>query len=127
MARAAASARSRAIRFVGAGHPGQQLPSGPGRRRRLVREIAVSDPGEVIATSADPEDAPDDRAAAVDSLERAFERLPAADRTILVLHHLEQLPLNEIAATLAIPVGTAKSRLSAARRLLKRAWEAEQR
>jgi RNA polymerase sigma-70 factor (ECF subfamily) len=96
-----------------------------GRRRRLVRELAVGDPSEEIATCADPEDPPDDRAAAVDSLERAFGRLPVADRSILVMHHLEQLPLTEIAAALAIPVGTAKSRLFAARRQLERALEAE--
>lgn len=96
-----------------------------GRRRRLVREIAVGDPSEEIAAYADPGSAADDRAAAVDALERAFGRLSVADRTILVLHHLEQLPLTEIAATLAIPVGTAKSRLFAARRQLERALEAE--
>lgn len=96
-----------------------------GRRRRLVREIAVGDPSEEIATYASAADAPDERVAAADSLERAFGRLPVEDRTILVLHHLEQLPLTEVAATLAIAVGTAKSRLFAARRHLERALEAE--
>lgn len=98
-----------------------------GRRRRLVREIAVDDASEAIASRSDPEDPPDVRLAAMDSLERAFGRLPIADRTILVLHHLEQVPLTDIAATLAIPVGTARSRLFAARRQLARALEAEQR
>ena len=50
-----------------------------------------------------------------DVLDRAFGRLTVEQRAILVLHHLEQRPLSAIAAALAIPVGTAKSRLHAAR------------
>jgi RNA polymerase sigma-70 factor (ECF subfamily) len=55
----------------------------------------------------------------------AFDRLSPADRSILVLHHLHQLPLTEIAGHLGVPVGTAKSRLHTARRALERALEAE--
>ena len=47
------------------------------------------------------------------------------ERTILVLHHLQHLPLTDVAAGLGIPVGTAKSRLFAARKALERALEAE--
>ena len=68
---------------------------------------------------------PDERTVALDTLERAFERLSVPERTILVLHHLEHQPLSEIAATLDIPVGTVKSRLHAARGALERALEAE--
>jgi len=96
-----------------------------GRRRRLVREIAVGDPAEQIASFADPAAAPDERAVAADVLDRAFGHLPLGERAILVLHHLEHLPLAEIATTLAIPVGTAKSRLFAARQELERALEVE--
>jgi RNA polymerase sigma-70 factor (ECF subfamily) len=96
-----------------------------GRRRRAVREIAAGDlvnPLDVVP-SRDP--APDERTASLDTLERAFERLPAPERAILVLHHLEHQPLTEIAATLDVPVGTVKSRLHAARHALERALEAE--
>ena len=55
----------------------------------------------------------------------AFDRLNAADRSILVLHHLRQLSLIEIAGQLGVPVGTVKSRLHTARRALERALEAE--
>lgn len=55
----------------------------------------------------------------------AFERLNPAERAILVLHHLHQLPLSEIASQLGVPLGTAKSRLHTARRALERALEAE--
>jgi RNA polymerase sigma-70 factor (ECF subfamily) len=60
-----------------------------------------------------------------DALGRAFERLDGEQRAILVMHHLEDRPLAEIAAVLAIPIGTAKSRLFAARRALQRALERE--
>lgn len=96
-----------------------------GRRRRSVREIAASDLGDGYTTVAAADDPPDDQAASADALARAFEGLSAGERAILVLHHLEHRPLAEISTTLAIPVGTAKSRLSAARRALGRALEVE--
>ena len=61
------------------------------------------------------------------ALERAFDRLGADARAILVFHHLEGRPLAEIAAALGVPVGTAKSRLHAAREALERALERENR
>ena len=56
---------------------------------------------------------------------RAFGRLTDDQRALLVLHHVEHLPLADIARSLDIPVGTAKSRLHTARRLLEAALEAE--
>lgn len=71
--------------------------------------------------------APDSQGGVVDraAFNAAFDRLSAAQRSILVLHHLHQLPLAEIAGQLGVPVGTAKSRLHTARRALERALEAE--
>lgn len=60
-----------------------------------------------------------------DAMGRAFRRLQPHDRAILLLHHVEERPVAEIARTLAIPVGTAKWRLHAARKALERAMEAE--
>jgi len=96
-----------------------------GRRRRAVREITVGDLGDPMEAVAAPDPPPDDRTAALDTLERAFDRLGGPERTILVLHHLEHRPLDQIAASLDVPVGTVKSRLHAARRKLERALEAE--
>lgn len=96
-----------------------------GRHRRAVREIAVADLASPLETMAAAGPTPDERTVALDTLERAFERLSVPERTILVLHHLEHQPLSEIAATLDIPVGTVKSRLHAARGALERALEAE--
>ena len=98
-----------------------------GRGRMRVREVAI---GAVDASgtgtggagsSAGPAEGVADRMA----LERAFDRLDADARTILVLHHLDGRGLTEVASILGIPVGTAKSRLFAARRALERALERE--
>ena len=55
----------------------------------------------------------DDTAAVVDrdELERAFRRLSLEQRAVFVLHHYVGLPLVEVAETLGIPAGTARSRL----------------
>jgi RNA polymerase sigma-70 factor, ECF subfamily len=60
-----------------------------------------------------------------DAIARAFDRLRTKDRLLLVLHHVEERPLAEIARSLGIPVGTAKWRLHAARKALEKAMEAE--
>jgi RNA polymerase sigma factor (sigma-70 family) len=52
-------------------------------------------------------------------LERAIARLPAGARAVLVLHDLEGYTHGEIAAMLAIEVGTSKSQLARARERLR--------
>lgn len=54
-----------------------------------------------------------------DELERVFRRLPIEQRAVFVLHHYLGLPLVEVAETLAIPAGTARSRLHYATRALR--------
>jgi RNA polymerase sigma-70 factor (ECF subfamily) len=66
-----------------------------------------------------------DHVADNDAIGRAFDRLRPQDRMILVLHHVEERPVAEIARSLGIPVGTAKWRLHAARKALEKAMEAE--
>ena len=61
----------------------------------------------------------------LDAIGRAFDRLKPHERAILALHHVDERPVDEIARTLGIPAGTAKSRLHTARRALERAMEAE--
>lgn len=46
---------------------------------------------------------------------RALAALPVGQRQVVVLHHLLDLPVGEIAAALGVPAGTVKSRLSRAR------------
>ena len=62
-----------------------------------------------------------------DELERGFRRLAPEQRAVLVLHHYLGYQLTEIAATLGIPVGTARSRLHYATRQLRAAIEADAR
>ena len=44
-------------------------------------------------------------------LDEALRRLDPAHRAVVALHYLLGMPLRDVAATLGIPVGTAKSRL----------------
>jgi RNA polymerase sigma-70 factor, ECF subfamily len=90
------------------------------RRRGRVREIRMPDGFDAVAPHA-----PTDQVAERDALDRAFAGLTIDQRTILVLHHLERCPVAAIAAALAIPVGTAGSRLHAARAALERLLETE--
>jgi RNA polymerase sigma-70 factor (ECF subfamily) len=62
-----------------------------------------------------------------DELERGFRRLPPEQRAILVLRHYLGLDPAEIAETLGIPVGTARSRLHYAHRAMRAALEAAER
>ncbi len=60
-----------------------------------------------------------------DALDRAFRRLTVEQRAVFVMHHHLGLPLVEIAETLGIPAGTARSRLHYATRVLRAAVEAD--
>jgi RNA polymerase sigma-70 factor (ECF subfamily) len=91
------------------------------RARRLsvvVREITTDGstaPDELLSVA--------DR----DQLERGFRRLPPEQRAILVLRHYLGLEPAEIAETLGIPTGTARSRLHYAHRAMRAALEADAR
>jgi RNA polymerase sigma-70 factor (ECF subfamily) len=54
-------------------------------------------------------------------VQEALERLPVAHREVLLLCEVEEMSYQEIAATLAIPIGTVMSRLARARRSLREA------
>ena len=92
------------------------------RRRRAwttnVRVLPVDGPA-----------GPDDLISVVDrdALDRAFRRLTVEQRAVFVLHHHQGLPLVEIAETLGIPAGTARSRLHYATRVLRAAIDADAR
>ena len=62
-----------------------------------------------------------------DELERAFQRLAADQRAVLVLMYYEDQTVAEIAATLGISQGTVKSRLHYARAAMRAAVEADAR
>ena len=54
-------------------------------------------------------------------LERALVELPITEREVLTLFYLQELSLNEVADALKVPVGTVKSRLFRAKRLMRQA------
>lgn len=56
-------------------------------------------------------------------LERAIARLPPGARTVLLLHDVEGYLYEEIARLLGVTVGTVKSQLHRARRLMMEALE----
>ncbi len=53
-----------------------------------------------------------ERQEAVSNVVRQLQDLPAAQREVILLRYVYDFSLNEIAESLAIPVGTVKSRLS---------------
>jgi RNA polymerase sigma-70 factor (ECF subfamily) len=54
-----------------------------------------------------------------DALERAFRSLSPEHRAVVVLHHHVGLPLASIAEVTGVPLGTVKSRLHYATRILR--------
>ncbi len=73
--------------------------------------------------------AADDLSSVVDrnQLELGFRRLSLDHRTVVVLHHYLDLPLDRVAEILGIPSGTAHSRLHHAMRGLRAALDADAR
>ena len=97
------------------------------RHRVRLREIRLDGPDDEDAELGPPGGADPgiDHVAQREAIGRAFDRLRLDDRVLLVLHHVEERPIAEIARSLRIPEGTAKRRLHDARRALERAMEAE--
>src|SRR5262245_58159092 len=62
-----------------------------------------------------------------DQLERGFRHLSIEHRAVVVLHHYLDLPIDEVAEALGVPVGTVRSRLHYAMRALRAALEADAR
>lgn len=82
----------------------------------LLRQARRSPAGPL-----DPDELPDPAgpADAADDLDRLLASLPAERREILTLRFVDELSLEDIAAVLAIPLGTVKSRLHHAIRILR--------
>ena len=61
----------------------------------------------------------------LDQIEHGLARLPPVEREILTLFYLQELSIEETAEALSIALGTVKSRLHRARRLLRHEFEKE--
>ena len=91
------------------------------RTRRWAPNLRVLSADQ--PTTADGSDLVVDR----DQLERGFRRLSIEHRAVVVLHHYLDMPLDEVAETLGVPVGTVRSRLHHAMRGLRAALDADAR
>ena len=60
-----------------------------------------------------------------DQLDRGFRRLSIDHRAVVVLHHYQDMTIEEIAQALGVPPGTVRSRLHYAMRALRSALEAD--
>lgn len=83
-----------------------------------LRLLAVDEP-----TAEDPLGPVMDR----ELLESGFRRLTVEHRTVLVLHHYADMPLDRIAQILGIPIGTVYSRHHHAIRAMRAALDADTR
>ena len=88
------------------------------RRRRLGLEPLPESPSWPDAAAAAPESALEQRETSA-ALARGIERLPEPMRAVVVLRFVQDASLAEIAETLDCPLGTVKSRLHKALRLLR--------
>ncbi len=82
-----------------------------GRRRQVARR-GLRRLAEGVEDAVDV--SPDARL----DLDAALASLPVEHRAVLLLHHVQDLPVDEVAGVLDVPVGTVKSRLARARAAL---------
>lgn len=134
---AAADATQRALIAAWQGLPGLRDPgafnawcyrmvvrSCQSEARRMPRWLPLDLEPELVASAGfDPATATAHR----DQLERGFRRLSVEQRAVVVLRHLLDLPLAEVAQAMGIPQGTVNSRLSRAMDALRAALDADDR
>jgi RNA polymerase sigma-70 factor, ECF subfamily len=65
-----------------------------------------------------------DQAGTAIDIQRALSSVPPDFRVVVVMHEIQDMPLEDIASILAVPVGTVKSRLHRGRVALGRALSA---
>ena len=88
------------------------------RRRRE----SVSLDERPIEPGAHPDHA--EQAVSAVDIQRALVEVPPDFRAVVIMHELQDMPLEEIAAILEVPVGTVKSRLHRGRVAMGRALSA---
>lgn len=93
------------------------------RRKRDIRASRIDAPTELVAVPS--EDAPLDEYLHRQYVVMLLDRLPAEQRNALVLHHVLEMSVPEIAAELGVPLETVRSRLRLGRAAI-RAMAAEE-
>ena len=91
------------------------------RAQRLHEELAEQQL-EDGPRQVDP-DALLDRKETREAVWKLVTALPPGQRVCILMHYYDEMPVEEIAAALKVPVGTVKSRLYYARRSIKRGAE----
>jgi RNA polymerase sigma-70 factor (ECF subfamily) len=84
------------------------------RLRYTTPVVADVDVQEVASAGSD-----DDLEADLIAMHDELARLPVTEREVLTLFYLQELSLTDVADVLGVPVGTVKSRLFRARRMLR--------
>jgi RNA polymerase sigma-70 factor (ECF subfamily) len=85
---------------------------------RRVRRRGIEETDEAMLASLPAPAAPPTNELLAELLDG--EALSPASRAVLVLHFQEEMPLEEVAAVLEIPIGTVKSRLAYGLKLLRK-------
>jgi len=88
------------------------------RKRRRPTEAFPSNPDLVLPPTAAADEATENLS---DDVQAALARLPEEFRVAVVLCDIADLSYEQISASLGVPVGTVRSRLHRARRLLRAA------
>lgn len=92
-------------------------------RSPAVRAASADDPEPVMDRMADASGAPDEGLLAEEReahVHRAIGALPEHQREVVIMHHLQGTPVQEVAEQLGIAPGTVLSRLARGREALRR-------
>ena len=95
------------------------------KRRRQPMLRRIDDEGDPIEETGPPVSDHADSTAGTIDVGRALQRIPDEYRIVLVLADVQDLPYEEIARTLDVPIGTVKSRVHRGRVALARAMGLE--
>jgi len=95
-------------------------------RKRHVEEISVDPQDEAY-----PDDSPDPQELLIrreqeEAFMKLLDQLPMPQRSVVLLHFIEEFPLEDIARITETRIGTVKSRLHYARKALRKLIEEEQ-
>lgn len=94
-------------------------------RNRIAKMLSLTDDLDLDVMEASPHSPENEllKKEESDLIRRAVDRLPEKLKITTLLFYMEDLPLTQIAFVLKIPVGTVKSRLHQARKLLEKELE----
>jgi RNA polymerase sigma-70 factor, ECF subfamily len=99
------------------------------RLPRIRRELSALDPDEDAFSLSDERQEPESVALAGGvrrAVQVAFAALPESYRLLVTLRHLQELSYAEIAQVTGMPLGTVKTGIFRARRILREALEKEE-